>query len=106
MTSRNIACALRLTGCCCALLLAGQSLAAETLEAVTANGEKVRLHPNGRWEFVDTAKAAEAAKVAAQFPENKTRPAGAQGGLFGDFGRVILPGDPAYNRGSLNPKTR
>lgn len=106
MKTKNIVRALRLIGCGFALGMAGQSLATETLEAVTANGEKVRLHPNGRWEFVDTAKATEAAKVAAQFPENKTRPADAQGGLFGDFGRVILPGDPAYNRGSLNPKTR
>jgi len=76
------------------------------LEAVTGKGEKVRLYPNGRWEFVDAAKAAEASAVAAQFPENKMRPVDAQGGLFGGFGRTILPGDPDYNRGSLNPKGR
>lgn len=74
------------------------------LEAVTVNGEEVRLFPNGRWEFVDTAKAAAAQKLAGEYPENKTRPIEAQGGLFGGFGRVIMPGDKDYNRGSLNPK--
>jgi len=74
------------------------------LEAVTVNGEKVRLFPNGRWEFVDPAKAAAAQKMAGEYPENKTRPIEAQGGLFGGFGRVIMPGDKDYNRGSLNPK--
>lgn len=76
------------------------------LEAVTISGEKVRLHPNGRWEFVDPVKAAAASKLAAQFPENKLRPVDAQGSLFGSFGRTIMPGEPDYNRGSLNPKTR
>lgn len=74
------------------------------LEALTVNGEKVRLFPNGRWEFVDAAKAAAAQKQAADYPENKTRPIEAQGGLFGGFGRVIMPGDKDYNRGSMNPK--
>lgn len=91
-------------------LVAGAPFAAELdrtpLEAVTANGEKVRLFPNGRWEFVDAAKAAEAQQAAAQYPENKTRPVEAQGGLFGGFGRAIMPGDKDYNRGSLNPKNR
>ena len=56
----------------CALLFAGAAAAAEPaadLEATTAKGEKVLLHPNGRWEFVDTQKQAEAKKVAEQFPE-------------------------------------
>lgn len=74
------------------------------LEALTVNGEKVRLFPNGRWEFVDADKAAAAQKLAADYPENKTRPIEAQGGLFGGFGRVIMPGDKDYNRGSMNPK--
>ena len=91
-------------------LAAGAAAAAGELdrtpvEAVTANGEKVRLFPNGRWEFVDAAKAAAAQQVAAQYPENKTRPAEAQGGLFGGIGRTIMPGDKDYNRGSLNPKS-
>ena len=91
-------------------LAAGQCFAAELdrtpLEAVTVDGQKVRLFPNGRWEFADAAKAAEAQQLAAQYPENKTRPIEAQGGLFGGFGRVIMPGDKDYNRGSLNPKAR
>lgn len=91
-------------------LVAGTVTAAELdrtpIEAVTAGGDKVRLFPNGRWEFVDVAKAAEAQQAAAQYPENKTRPVEAQGGLFGGFGRTIMPGDKDYNRGSLNPKNR
>ena len=75
-------------------------------EAVTVNGEKVRLFPNGRWEFVDSAKASEAQLLAAQYPENKTRPIEAQGGLFMGFGRTIMPGDKDYNRGSLTTKPR
>lgn len=90
------------------LLAAGLAVAAELdrtpLEAVTASGEKVRLFPNGRWEFVDAAKATAAQQQAAQYPENKTRPVEAQGGLFGGVGRTIMPGDKDYNRGSLNPK--
>ena len=73
------------------------------VEAVTVNGEKVRLFPNGRWEYVDAARAAAAQQKAAAYPENQTRPEGAQGGLFG-VGRIIMPGDKDYNRGSLNPK--
>ncbi len=73
------------------------------VEAVTVNGEKVRLFPNGRWEYADAAKAAAAQQKAAAYPENQTRPEGAQGGLFG-VGRIIMPGDKDYNRGSLNPK--
>ena len=75
------------------------------VEAVTVNGEKVRLFPNGRWEYADAAKAAAAQQAAAKYPENQTRPEGAQGGLFG-VGRTVVPGDKDYNRGSLNPKLR
>ncbi len=75
------------------------------VEAVTVNGEKVRLFPNGRWEYVDAAKAAAAQQAAAKYPENQTRPEGAKGGLFG-VGRTVMPGDKDYNRGSLNPKLR
>ncbi len=92
------------------MLAAGPVLAVELdrtpLEASTVDGQKVRLFPNGRWEFVDVAKAAEAQKLAAEYPENKTRPVEAQGGLLGTFGRTIMPGDKDYNRGSLNPKLR
>ena len=75
------------------------------VEAVTAQGEAVRLYPNGRWEFVDAAKAAKAKELAAGYPENNTRPVEAQGGAFG-VGRTIMPGDKDYNRGSLSGKGR
>jgi hypothetical protein len=98
------------TGALILLLAAGSTLAVDLdrtpLEAVTVDGQKVRLFPNGRWEFADAAKAAEAQQLAAQYPENKTRPIEAQGRLFGGFGRTIMPGDKDYNRGSLNPKGR
>jgi hypothetical protein len=91
-------------------LAAGQGLAADLdrtpIEAATVDGQKVRLFPNGRWEFVDAAKAAAAQKAAAEYPENKTRPVEAQGLLFGGFGRNVMPGDKDYNRGTLNPKMR
>lgn len=70
------------------------------VEAVTPSGDKVLLHPNGRWEYVDARKADEARKVAQQYPENQGCPPGSQGGLLG-FGRCIMPGDKDYNRGSL-----
>jgi hypothetical protein len=77
----------------------------ESIDATTASGEKVRLHPNGRWEFVDVQKAAAAKVVADQYPENKLRPMDAQGCLFG-IGRCVMPGDKDYNRGTLNPAKR
>ncbi len=70
------------------------------IEATTAKGEKVMLYPTGKWEFVDVAKAAEAKKVAEQFPENKVRPVDAQGGWIPGT-RTLMPGDKDYNRGSL-----
>jgi hypothetical protein len=73
---------------------------AEPVRATADNGEKVLLHPNGRWEYVDKGRAAEARKVAEQFPENQGCPPGSQGGFFG-VGRCIPPGDKDYNRGSL-----
>jgi len=85
--------------------VAGAELDRTPVEAVTVNGEKVRLFPNGRWEYVDPARAAAARQTAAKYPENQTRPEGAQGGLFG-VGRTIAPGDKDFNRGSLNPKMR
>ncbi|MCE1240805.1 MAG: hypothetical protein LWW83_12875 [Azonexaceae bacterium] len=93
-----------------AALAAAPALAADLdrtpLDATTLDGQKVRLFPNGRWEYVDAAKAAEAQKVAAEFPENKTRPVESQGLVIGGFGRYVMPGDKDYNRGSLNPKMR
>lgn len=89
-------------------LLAGPALAADgsgDLKAVTPDGDQVVLHANGRWEFVDTKKAAQAAEVAKQFPENQGCPSGTQGGLFG-FGRCVPIGDKDFNRGSATGKGR
>jgi hypothetical protein len=77
----------------------------QPVEATTAGGDKVMLHPNGRWEYVNAAKAAEAQKYREADPAVTARPAEGQGGWFG-FGRTILPGDKDYNRGSLNPNRR
>lgn len=78
---------------------------ATAIEATTIQGDRVLLHPNGRWEYLNPQKAAAARKVAEQYPENQGCPAGSQGGLLG-FGRCIPPGDKDYNRGSLNPNRR
>ena len=92
-----------------AALLAAPVLAAQTpgaaVEATTANGDKVLLHPNGRWEYVDAQKAEQARAVSQQYPENQGCPPGWQGSFFG-VGRCIPPGDKDYNRGSLNPNRR
>jgi hypothetical protein len=77
--------------------------AEEVVEATTVKGEKVRLLPNGRWEYVDQAKQANAKKTFDTYPENRNPDA--QGGVFG-LGRSINPGDKDYNRGTLNPKGR
>jgi len=78
---------------------------AQAVEATTAGGDKVLLHPNGRWEYVDARKAEQARAVAEQYPENQGCPPGSQGGLFG-IGRCVKPGDRDYNRGTLNPAKR
>ena len=78
---------------------------ARIIDATTASGEKVRLLPNGRWEYVDVQKAAAAKAVADQYPENRLRPMDAQGCMFG-IGRCVMPGDRDYNRGTLNPAKR
>ncbi len=80
----------------------GVSAAAGVLEATTASGEKVRLLPDGRWEYVEQKKA-EVQREQRRVEDE--REAGAQGGFLG-LGRKIYPGDKEYNRGSLNPKTR
>ncbi|HSI23319.1 MAG TPA: hypothetical protein VK959_09885 [Methylophilaceae bacterium] len=72
----------------------------ERVEATTAAGDKVILHPNGRWEFVDTQKAKAAKEVAQQYPENQGCPPGWRGGLLG-FGRCVPPTDKDFNRGSM-----
>ncbi len=90
-----------------ALLMALVSCAAfaadePPLEGTTAKGDRIRLFPTGRWEFVD-AKKAEAARPAVE-AYNKEKSL-EQGGILG-FGRKIKPGDPDYNRGSLGGKSR
>lgn len=95
------------TGALAACLLAAAVSFAQDpkpVEATTSTGEKVLLYPNGRWEFVDRAKQAEAKKVADTYPENQVRPEGAQGGWL--FGRTIKPGEADYNRGSMSGKGR
>lgn len=88
-------------------LFIGNTLAAENsdLKAATADGEQVVLHANGRWEFVDSKKAAQAAEVARRFPENQGCPPGTQGGYLG-LGRCVPIGDKDFNRGSGSGKGR
>ena len=91
------------------LACSGAAIGAEpggaAIEATTAGGDRVLLHPNGRWEYANPQKAAAARKVAEQYPENQGCPPGWQGSFFG-VGRCIPPGDKDYNRGSLNPNRR
>ncbi|HTQ78170.1 MAG TPA: hypothetical protein VMI15_09110 [Burkholderiales bacterium] len=85
------------------LLLAAAAAAQQgTIEATTADGEKVRLLPNGRWEYADPKKA-EPQRKAREAEDERER--GAQGGWLG-VGRKIYPGDKDYNRGSLGRKTQ
>lgn len=73
----------------------------QPVEATTATGEKVRLFPNGRWEYANEQKAV-AQRQALEVESARER--AAQGGLLG--GRRIYEGDKDYNRGTLNPKMR
>ena len=91
-----------------ALLAASSALAQPvSIDATTAAGDKVRLFPDGRWEYVDPKKQAEmpAATPAAATATaaSKACPPGSQGSVFG-VGRCIPPGDPQYNRGSVAKK--
>jgi hypothetical protein len=83
----------------------GAEETAKHIEATTADGDKVILHPNSRWEFTDAKKAMQAKEIAKQFPENQGCPPGTQGGFL-NFGRCIPIGDKDYNRGSLSGKGR
>jgi hypothetical protein len=71
-----------------------------SIDATTEAGDKVRLFPDGHWEYVDAKKQAEMPAAAAAF---KACPPGSQGGVLG-IGRCIPPDDPQYNRGSLSKK--
>jgi hypothetical protein len=107
-----------LAACVVTIANNAQAAAETPLEATTEDGRKVILHPDGRWEFgpSDAARApaanqaapAKAAAPAAGGTASAATPSDdryCQGGLFG-VGRRICPGDPGYNRGSLNPKLR
>ena len=74
-----------------------------SIEATTSTGERVRLKPNGHWEWADPQKQAEAKKTFENYPENRNPDA--QGRLLG-IGRAVNPGEKDYNRGTLNPKVR
>ncbi|HEU4708655.1 MAG TPA: hypothetical protein VFS17_05015 [Methylophilaceae bacterium] len=93
------------------LMALGVSLAAFAAEpagdlaATTSNGDAIVLHANGRWEFIDSKKAAAAQAIAKQYPENQGCPSSMQGGFLG-FGRCVPKGDKDYNRGSLSGKGR
>jgi hypothetical protein len=102
-------------GAVLALLCAGSVYAQQgVIEATTSSGEKVRLLPDGRWEFVDNQKAAvqRAERQAETKKQEEVRQAelkrerGAQGGGVLGIGRTVYEGDKDYNRGTLNPKMR
>jgi hypothetical protein len=94
-----------------ALIVCSALAQTQAIEATTTTGDKVRLLPDGRWEYVDPKKQAAMPKPAAAAqpaPATAQAAQGAgptQGGLFG-LGRTIQPGDPDYNRGTLNPRGR
>ena len=84
----------------CSAVIAADELPGEKIEATTATGEKVVLHPNGRWEYMDADKAKAAKEIAQQYPENQVCPPGWRGGLMG-IGRCVPPTDKDFNRGSM-----
>lgn len=94
--------------------LAGAWAQQGAIEATTSTGERVRLLPDGRWEYMDGQKAAvqrtERAVEAKKQEEVKQaeikRERGAQGGGQIGLGRTIYEGDKDYNRGSMNPKLK
>ena len=87
---------------------------ASAIEATTTAGERVRLMPDGRWDWVDGNKAAlqkSERDVAARRQDEQRqaelkRERGAQGGGLLGLGRTVYEGDKDYNRGTLNPKMR
>ena len=97
----------------------GAAHAQAPIEATTPAGDRVLLHPDGRWEYADPAKRPAvpqpappaAATPAAAAPAITTPlaagacPPGSQAQLFG-IGRCVTPADTDYNRGSLSGKGR
>jgi len=98
----------------CALGVGAANAQPGPIEATTAAGEKVRLLPDGRWEWVEGQKAAvqrserlaEAKRQQEAREAEQKRERGAQGGGLIGLGRTIYEGDRDYNRGTLNPKMR
>ena len=87
------------------LVALGSAAAADPaapLDGTTAAGDRIRLYPNGRWEYVETKKAEAQRPVVDAYDREKSLE---QGGILG-IGRKIKPGDPDYNRGSLGGKSR
>ena len=74
----------------------------EPLDGTTAQGDRIRLYPNGRWEYVDAKKAEEQRPAVEAYEKERSLE---QGGLLG-IGRKVKPGDPDYNRGSMGGKSR
>lgn len=83
---------------------------AQVIDATTSNGERVRLMPDGRWEYVDQKKAAVQQEARKKEQDQRDvelkRERSAQGGGLLGLGRTLYEGDKDYNRGSLNPKMR
>jgi hypothetical protein len=77
---------------CCAMVLfskgahAADELNRTAIDAITVEGDKVRLYPNGRWEYVDAARSCQATRITtvAQWAARGTE-AGA------DWFRVFRP---------------
>lgn len=84
------------------------------IDATTSAGERVRLLPDGRWEWVEGNKAAlqrSQRELAARLKDEQRqaelkRERNAQGGGLLGLGRTVYEGDKDYNRGTLNPKMR
>lgn len=90
--------------------VSAQPAAKEPIETTTPNGEKIRLFPDGHWEYVDQKKAAvqKAERVAEEKKKEEIVQAKTERekNAQGIFGAKIYPGDKDFNRGSLNPKLR
>lgn len=91
-------------GACFSLSSAYAADAHPDVEALTTSGEKVILHANGKWEFVNVQKAATAKEIAIKLDPAANCPPGSQGNFFGYGNRCILPGDKDYQTGSRSGK--
>ena len=104
----------KIAGVALLVLCAGAWAQQGPIEATTSAGERVRLLPDGRWEYVDGQKAAvqrtervvEAKKQEEVKQAEIKRERAAQGGGQLGFGRTLYEGDKDYNRGSMNPKLK